>query len=131
MIMSFLRSVIFRYPTSFRMPMSPVWSQPSVSIASAVVRGHQVVPADKDLTRLVGCEFRTLVVDDLDLTALDRRSRVVRHQLWVIAGMAHGDGAMGLREAVGIEHHVETEIAREPPHEFNRHGSCRRTRDAQ
>ena len=40
MISSFLRSTIFRYPSSSSSPMSPVWSQPSESIASAVCSGH-------------------------------------------------------------------------------------------
>ena len=39
MISSFLRSTILRKPSSSSAPMSPVWSQPSASIASAVLSG--------------------------------------------------------------------------------------------
>ena len=39
MMISFLRSTIRRNPSSSIDPMSPVWSQPSASIASAVLSG--------------------------------------------------------------------------------------------
>ena len=39
MIRSFLRSVICRKPSASISPMSPVWNQPSGSIASAVASG--------------------------------------------------------------------------------------------
>ncbi len=38
-IRSFLRSVMDRNPSASRRPMSPVWNQPSGSIASAVASG--------------------------------------------------------------------------------------------
>ena len=38
-MISFFRSVIFRKPSPSMMPMSPVWNQPSGSIASAVASG--------------------------------------------------------------------------------------------
>ena len=60
MNMSFLRSVMRRLPRSSSTPMSPVCSQPSASIASAVRFGivdeaaHHVVAADDDLAGLAG-----------------------------------------------------------------------------
>jgi len=39
MMISFLRSTIFRNPSSSSSPMSPVCSQPSASIVSAVCSG--------------------------------------------------------------------------------------------
>jgi hypothetical protein len=38
-MMSFLRSVMTRQPSGSTKPMSPVWSQPSPSITSAVASG--------------------------------------------------------------------------------------------
>ncbi len=38
-MMSFLRSVMTRKPSLSTKPMSPVWNQPSFSIASAVASG--------------------------------------------------------------------------------------------
>ena len=38
-MMSFLRSVMTRKPSRSRTPMSPVWNQPSGSMASAVASG--------------------------------------------------------------------------------------------
>ena len=38
--MSFLRSVIRRKPSASSSPISPVWNQPSGSIASAVASGR-------------------------------------------------------------------------------------------
>ena len=55
MISSFLRSTIFRKPSSSNSPMSPVCSQPSASIASAVFSGcvavaeHHELAADEHL----------------------------------------------------------------------------------
>ena len=39
MMMSFLRSVILRKPSVSISPMSPVWNQPSASMACAVASG--------------------------------------------------------------------------------------------
>ena len=39
MMMSFLRSVIVRYPSASSVPTSPVCSQPSVSTVAAVASG--------------------------------------------------------------------------------------------
>src|SRR5467141_2544390 len=51
LIRSFLRSVILRYPSASSSPISPVWNQPSASIASAVAPGGVEEPGDVDRER--------------------------------------------------------------------------------
>ena len=77
MNMSFLRSVMRRLPASSITPMSPVCSQPSASIASAVWLGvlevalHDVVATHHDLAGLAAGHLVAGVVDDehLDVRA--------------------------------------------------------------
>jgi hypothetical protein len=45
MNMSFSRSVILRFPSRLNTPMSPVWSQPSASMAAALASGSPMYPA--------------------------------------------------------------------------------------
>jgi hypothetical protein len=66
-MMSFLRSVMRRKPSASMTPMSPVWNQPSASMASAwrralVVAAHHAAAADEELA----------VGGDLDLGAGER-----------------------------------------------------------
>jgi len=82
--MSFFRSVIRRFPRSSSTPMSPVCSQPSGSIASAVASGivdealHERCSAHHDLARFARGDGLAIVVDGTHLGYRESRDRSLR-----------------------------------------------------
>ena len=126
MNMSLMRSVMRTLPRSSMTPMSPVCSQPSASIASAVAAGswmkpaHDVVAAHHDLARLAGGRGLPVVVDDLDLDAGDRAPDVVGDRLGVVVVAAHRRDAGALGEPVAGHDRLEAELGAHPVDHLDR-----------
>ena len=95
MMMSFLRSVILRKPSASISPMSPVWNQPSASMACA--RGLGVVPVALHDVRSAREDLA--VLGDLHLDAgNDRADRADA----ALVRRVDGDDRRGLGEAVAL-----------------------------
>ena len=114
MNMSFLRPTTRSRPASSRFPRSPVCSQPSTSIASAVARGivevslHDAVAADQHLA----------VVGDAHLNALAGQARSRGHVLEGIPGPGQRHVA-GLGEAVAGHQRLERQFAMNAADQFD------------
>ena len=117
--------------------MSPVCSQPSASIASAVCSGilevlaHHVVAPHDDLAGLAARHLVAVVVDHEHLDAGDRSARRGADRLGGVVVAAHRRDAARLGEPVAGDDGLEAELLLHPLDQLDRHRRRAGDREAQ
>ena len=109
------------------MPMSPVWSQPSASMASrgrllvVPVAGHDRVPPHDDLAGFAWSDGRAVSGEGLHLQPGNGTAGGLRHDFGRVAATTHRHGAAGFGQAVGREDGRETQVSVHCFDKFDRH----------
>jgi hypothetical protein len=97
-----------------------VWSQPSASIALAVVALHHVVAAHHHLAGLAAGQLLAGGVDAAHLEVRNRAARGGGDGLRVVVIATHADDTGGLREAIAGDDRLEAELVAHALDELHR-----------